>query len=176
MSYPPAFYGYRPKADPDTNDEVRIDHVHNQLHLGNSFVVTSVVSLGAGTSFYCAIKPDGKEIHMAMLCAFSGNGGTVTLSEGATLSAGTPVTPLNRDRGSTKTSSVTFVHTPTITNEGTPLVTMHIDASSQSGTRERSTEEMILKSNTWYLIKITIDSGQTAIFSGRMDWYEITEP
>lgn len=160
-------------ADPDSGDLVTISHVHNQLHLGRSFVVTSVVPLASGANFYCAMTTDGAEAHMAMGCAFDGNGGTVTLSEDAVITGGTPVAPINRDRGSTNLSTVAFVHTPTISAAGTPLITFHIGASNQSGMRERSTEELILKSGTTYLITITIDAGVSAIFSGRMDWYEV---
>ena len=160
-------------ADPDCGDFVTIDHVHSYLHRGLSFVVTSVVPMTAGSNFYCALTPDGAEIHMAMLCSVSGNGITVTLSEAASITGGTPVAPINRDRGSSNTSTVAFVHTPTVNTLGNTLITFHLAAGVQSGTRERSTEEMVLKSNTTYLITITVDAGTAATFSGRMDWYEV---
>lgn len=172
MSYPPGFYKIPPLFDPIEKSLMVTEHPHSELHAGHSFVVSSIASILGGATFECVITPGDQNCHMVMHCSTSGNGIISAVYEGPSFTGGTPVTPINRNRQLNTASTATFVHTPSVTGDGTLLMTFHTDSTKQSGQSERGTEEFVLATNTSYLIRITVDAGAAATFSGVMDWYE----
>lgn len=164
------------QVDPNVQSLVTIDHVHEEIHEGRSYVVTAVVPIPAGTRFQCIITADTLVPHMVMICAVAGNGATITLFEAPTFTGGTPVIPINRDRRSVNISTATFVHTPTVTLNGTQIMQFYLAAGKDSGSGDHGTDEWILKAGTSYLIDILCDAAQPLTFSGRMQWYEEAGP
>lgn len=73
-------------------------------------------------------------------------------------SAGTTVTPVNRNYLIAGTGPVVYVSTPTATPSGTPLATVRALASSATGNAQAQVpenERYILKPNTQYVLRLT---------------------
>ena len=174
MSYPPAYYHIPPGFDVYDNDQVSVSHTHEQIHQGEASVVSMVVTMTAESTMQCQITTPASpiRIHFVLNCQASGNGITVTFYEGCQSTSGTPVAIMNRNRNSAKVTGATFVHTPAVSTTGTAIYTTYLAASKQGGSVDHGTDEFVLLPNTRYLINLTVDAGQSAVFAGRGEWYE----
>ena len=90
------------------------------------------------------------------------------LYENPTVSdAGTAVTAYNRNRNSATVATTAITHTPTFSATGTvPVLEMHLGSGKSVGGSERGQEEIILKQNEQYLIKIASISPRAIIRYG----------
>jgi hypothetical protein len=100
-------------------------------------------------------------------------GVSLEVYEGSTdVVGGTSVTPINNNRNSTNTSSLTIVKDPTSITDGTRIAGFLAGANRQSGFNNRE-REVILKQNTTYLFRFTSLANNNAVsFCG--EWYEHT--
>jgi len=101
-----------------------------------------------------------------------------TLYEGDSFSAGTAVTPINRNRNSSNTSAVTdMVKGATATPTGTIIDSGGIGTSgnpaSQGGGGDRASEELVLKPEETYVLTLVPDGATTCIL--KLFWYEEEE-
>ena len=167
-----------PKHHRDYIDEalVTIGEIHANIHRGVMFVTgASDAALANNGSLEVLIQVADNDIHVA----FSGAAGgdfQVELFEGTTFSAaGTAATPVNRNRESGLVSTATFTTAPTITADGTTLVSGFRPGGSGGNAAGSSTQgfaEWELAPNTNYLARITNVSGGAQLASMEIDFYE----
>lgn len=166
--------------DPVTKSLVDIGHPHNQIHAGDKFVSSDVVTgIGAGaTKRYLLITPNtATRIHLLTVVS-SAPGSVVTIFETPTITSnGSPLAKINQERNSPKLTTLSVFADPTITVNGTQLVTEEIGSGTAAGKFSGSTSgdrnelEFVLKQNTAYLITITALSPSTDV-STKFHWYE----
>ena len=176
MSYPPSTYDVPPLFDEYSKAATTIQHSHQEIHDGEAYSVSLVVTITASTTINCSIQAPNtsKRVHFYLNCETAGNGVTVAMYEAPTISvAGTAITPRNRNRNASDASVAIFLHDNTVTSNGTLLYTVYMNTNKNLSSNTHATDEFILKQGTTYLMTITADSGTSATFSGRAEWYEI---
>jgi hypothetical protein len=156
-----------------------IESDHAYIHLGIAF--TSVIDCGSISAAYdIAFKTptveSGKYVHWRPIgIQTSANYCKFELREGDSFSSGSAITPINRNRISTRTSSMqTFVKNATATPTGTLIQLGGIgssgNANSRAGGGSAAGQEIILKQNTNYILTLT-PSGATTV-TAELFWYE----
>lgn len=182
----PSMYGVRdplgtPTAvaleiDPLAPWGVFIDSVHHQIHEGEQFNYTEVITLGsAATQDYLLIVPAGDYPHLSY--SIEGLYGiTVELFEATdkTQSAAA-VTSFNRNRNSTKTPDMTIKKgTDAGSTDGTRILWRKAGSGTSQGKLSGTSQdnhERILKVSTNYIFRITSAAASNDI-NVQFDWYE----
>lgn len=156
---------------------------HAYIHRGLAF--TANLSSGSiSTAYYIAFTTptvaSGKYIHWRPLgLASSADYVEVTLYEDDSFSAGTDVTPINRNRPmSSLTSKMqAFKKGVTSTPTGTIIQVVGLGSTgnptARAGGGAGADEEIVLKQNTSYVAKI--DPAGATIVTGSLYWYEEDE-
>ena len=154
-----------------------IDTLHARVHAGEIFDVDFIdeTFTNAEVRNIGITALDGVSIHMRF--GVSAGGDTrLQLYEDNTLSAGTPLTPQNANRESDKTTLVTFVNGPTVDVLGN-LIREAILAGGTGGNANgfnlSPSQEIILKSNTQYLLGVKNVSGSSTVLSLNLQFYEV---
>ena len=156
---------------------VFIDIIHHHIHDGDMFQADRLEEGVAndGTVEMLIKVPAGGVAH-ASFTAQAGGDARLQLFEGPTITAdGTPVTPVNRNRTSTKVSAVSVFHTPTTSAAGTPLPDKLIAGGSGGNSAGGQTEpfaEWNLKADEDYLFRITNISGVAQNIGLEVDFYD----
>lgn len=167
------------QVDPSTNSLKTIDYSHAELHAGDHYVCSDPNELdSAATQVFLLTTPNTtKWIHMSTI--FDGTAITqIDIYEGADRTGTTALTCLNRNRNSIKTAGLT-IHRGVSggTTDGTLLPLSYKSGSAtnqaRSAATNRSENELILKQNTKYLIRITSGSADN-LTNVIFDWYEHT--
>lgn len=152
---------------------------HAYIHKGLAFTATMTAGSISSAHNICFTTPtvaSGKFVHWRPVgITTSANYVAIQLSEGETYSAGTAVTPINRNRLSSATSSMTLVSNgATCTPAGTVLLYSGIGTSgvptARSGGGSGAAEELVLKQATKYCLTIT-PAGATTV-NLDLFWYE----
>lgn len=154
---------------------VTIDTEHHEVHEGNHFYFCDYQlnnTSGAVINLSVTTPSSGKRPHVAFT-VFSSLGATIEVYNGATVTGGTTITPLNNMHGSAITSALAVKLNPTITVAGTRRSGYLAGAGRQAGIASRS-EENILAYSTTYVFKITSLANSNDI-SWCFEWYEHTE-
>jgi hypothetical protein len=163
------------EQDNITGALVFIDYEHHEIHDGDHFFYTDKVTLGsAGTQIYLLTTPDSDTfIHMT----FTITGSAITQSdiyEGADRVGTTLQTAYNSDRNSSRLPLL-LIHKDISggTTDGVLLWTMQdgsSQGSSRSGMSSQRDNEIILKQNTKYLLRVT--SGTASNLTNlQIGWY-----
>ena len=164
------------RADNSTYVLEVIDYAHHEVHAGSHFMYTDAVTLAsAGTQDYLITTPNTTTwAHMT----FALDGSAITqwqLYEGADKDGTTPQTVGNNNRNSA-TAATTTVHKGTSggTTDGT-LLWLYKGGSatqqSRSGTDSGNTQEIILKQNTKYILRVTSGTADN-LTNVKLEWYE----
>jgi hypothetical protein len=155
-----------------------LDIAHLRLHEGRAFYAykfhSSTNLLADGASINIAIAcAEGCELHMLVDFECAGSS-EFYWYEGATVSEGTPFTPINRKRKSTNTSDAVTLINPTISNAGTLLVARSIPGGTGpfAGGGESYSFEYVLKDLTTYLFTLKNTSGAARAAHMLLEWYE----
>ena len=154
-----------------------IDVSHHEIHSGDHFYMDGYTSLDIdGVLRVGLVTPNTtKWVHLTWTI-YSNGVLTAEFFEGASLSGGTPMTPLNNNRNSSNTSGITLTSGVTSSADGTLISkskwggTGFKSVSGGSGSRS---DELILKQNTTYLRKFTSHTDSNIIGFKAM-WYEHT--
>lgn len=154
-------------VDAVTRAFTTINYEHHEVHSGNHYFLRDYASVGIANYDISLTTPnDGKQMH-SLVFYRSGAGCTVEAYEGASVSAGTEVTPLNSRRASSKTSGVVFRYAPTVASTGSLIYRMVLGIGTNpsnvmpgSGTRG---SELILKPNTTYLVRFVSTAASNTI-------------
>lgn len=152
---------------------------HAYVHQGLAFTAiidTGSISAAYDIAFTTPTVASGKYIHWRPIgMSSSADYVDVKLREGDTFSAGTAVTPINRNRNSTATTSMqTFVYNATSTPTGTIIQAVGVgtagNAVSQAGGGAAADQELLLKPNTNYVLTLTPDGATSCVLE--LFWYE----
>jgi hypothetical protein len=166
------------RVDQATRSLQMIDYAHHEIHAGSHYMYTDAVELGSGgVQDYLLTTPNTtKWIHML----FDLDGSAITqfdLYEGSDKTGTTAQTPGNSNRNSANTAGLT-IHKGTSggTTDGTLLNRYKggaLSAQSRAGAGSRNDQEIVLKQNTKYILRVT--SGTAANLTNvRLEWYEHT--
>lgn len=164
----------RMNVDDDSDSLVMIDETHHLIHEGKHFFIVGYDDLAiSGTTVFALTTPAGStRVHMTFLYSADGSY-TLEVYENASVTGGTATTPVNNDRNSSNTSSVTVVKNPTVSSNGDLLEQIKVGSNVKfAGTEQISREnEMILKPSTTYLYRVTANEALTLTYKGT--WYEV---
>ena len=163
--------------DTTTGDLVTVPEDHNQIHDGNSYTVSDIQNVNAGTFKWQITTPNSTTYaHMIFHVDCTGEM-MVSITEGSDRTDGTAMAEINRNRNSSNTATVVVTHTPTGgSTDG--AVTIFADRIGSTGTGPiggsssgtRGENEYILKANTKYVVAVT--TYDDVYVSAEFDWYE----
>ena len=153
-----------------------IDSLHNRIHAGSFFSAgISNAALANGAVLELLIQtPATGTIHLRGEAAAGGNAG-IEMYEGTTFSAaGTASPSANHNRLSSNVSTVVVTHTPTLTADGSQLVS-DIIIGGQTGKAfggSVSPEEWLLDQSQVYLLRLTNTAGTVQPARIALDFYD----
>ena len=160
-----------------------IDYAHHEIHSGSHFYIQGYLTLaleeGAGEgTYYVKMTTSNSSKLMHFVFDIKSTGICTTyLDEGATggMADGSPVTPINNNRTSSKTSGATFTSGVTVaTSYDTRLENdkWGADGFKESiGGGSGRDDELVLKPNTTYL-RTFISGTADNIVQFKASWYE----
>ena len=164
-------------VDSTTNCLVVISTEHNEIHEGDHYNIAGFTTLNADVSadFSVLVSSD---VAPHMVFAIEGTSRTeMYIYEGADCDAdGTPVTPINNNRNSSNTSSMTVQENPTVNSLGTLIYSQSsgLEGDNKIGAKTGiilRADEIILKYSKKYLFRIkSKDDGN--IISYKCSCYE----
>lgn len=148
----------------DHGSLVTVTYLHDVMHRGCLFEITNGVTLATTSdTFVYLIQTGSIPIHFLFSVSASGEANFM-IYEGTTFSAaGTAVTPINLNRTSANTLTLTTTHTPTVTTDGTLLATHHIGTGRITGGSVASASEFVLATNEDYLLRVTTEGNSNDI-------------
>lgn len=160
--------------DSITRHLATITHVHHTIHEGNHFFVRDFVDLGNGaTRDMLLITPNTAKLVHLIIAIEHELEGSVKIYEGTVTSAdGIAITTINRNRNSSGTPGLVVTHTPTVSSAGTLLEQDQKGSAKKFGAEGRDAEELLLKRNTKYLLRMTNETANNNLFNWTLDWYE----
>ena len=164
-------------VDSSTHVLVTIDYAHHEIHSGNHFYVKDVQDL-AGTSNYDLIflTPDTLEyIHLFFDFWHEQEGGFVITEDATVDNNGTPVVPVNNNRNSAHAPVLKVFHTPTNPGGGTVIYNYQTGAGKQGGGDKRPEDEIVLKRNTRYWMRLSNKAAGNCLYDYHFKWYEHTD-
>lgn len=155
-----------------------ISHPHHETHEGNHFYYTEFNTIAsAGTRELLLTTPDTNKLLNFRFTVSGTLITTVRLFEGTSKTGGTAVTILNNYRDHANVSGATLTHTPAGSGDGTAIfVTSFGSASNPAnavGGATSQDDEIILKRNTKYLLRVTSGSNSNVVRT-KLFWYEHT--
>jgi hypothetical protein len=174
-----ATYGFSNNIDKVTDVPMVIDYAHHEIHSGSAYNMThSTLKANAEVMdvyIKTGIVTDQAHMVISIDAALSA---TFELYENSTMvdASANRLTPFNLNRSSSNTSNLTICHTPTGTETGTRLILHYIGNATQgavagTGGNVGTRNEIVLRNNTAYLIRVTSRSnGNTC--TAILDWYE----
>ena len=145
-----------------------IDQAHHEIHEGDYWFADDVsATLTANAIKYWLLVTPNEATALHSLPVIISTGEIILeVYEGVTVATnGTELPLLNRDRNSTATTTYKFYKDPTTpVTTGCPLVRyVRVGSGKNAAGDSRSDAELILKSNTKYLIKATAITNGTFI-------------
>jgi len=169
--------GYSPLPIDDVTGSARILlHEHNEVHEGNSykaFYVANAVGSGSNADIRFQAPDTSTRIHLDWQVD-ANEEYEIYLYENGNVTAGTALDLINRERNSGNTATLTVTHTPTVTTTGDLIdhrYSGNSGATSHVGGTDHSENELILKQNYTYLLRVTSRAAGCDI-SILLDWYE----
>jgi len=164
--------------DEKTGAQVAIACVEHEVHEGNAYMVSLSSALDAfdiaaplsflfitpNTPIRCHMHVHGSANTAAIIQCYEDTG----VAAQFTVTGGTGITPINRNRNSSKTSVATVTHTPDIGN-ATADALIHSKYAAKAGIEESF--PMLLKQNTAYLFRF-LSNGDNNEGSLNLSWCE----
>jgi len=162
------------EVDDATMALVTIPIEHHEVHEGEAFTCSASTSKDTDGTIKVTILT-GSTMYAHMTINITGSGATtVVLYEGATATGGSAQTAYNRNRTSSNTSTLTITLDPTVSVNGTALITNTFgsgDKKTQLGGDARGEHEWLLNLSTKYYILITSNADGNVI-TWDLEWYE----
>lgn len=157
-----------------------LDYTHHEVHDGDAYLASyTVAALASGSNLdILLVTPNtNTRIHIiyrirsTLVTTLTLYEGTTTVSDGTTIATG------NADRNSSNTAGLLVYHTPSFGAVGTQIFTdtwgLAAGAQVKVGGESESLEEIVLKKNTKYLLRINSGTADNRI-SVKARWYEHT--
>lgn len=160
--------------DHSSNSVKMIDETHAKIHEGKHCKFEDYRILSSSETKYFLLYTDGKEFHFNYYFSFESGEGEFIIYENPTFdNVGILLNNVfNSNRNSNISTVGVLYEDPSITNEGTQLFRMRLGAKRTSGEISRGDNEIILKNNTYYLIKIVNHITSNNIVNLRFVGYE----
>lgn len=162
---------------------ITIPAEHSKVHQGKMFSAGYYDSAVLNTNAINLLiqVPATHQVHV-YIKILSGGDALFTFYNGTTFSAaGTAITPVNHNFGSTNTANATITHTPTITDVGAQKWEEYIPGGSGSGAgatpgavQNIATEQAVLTEGD-YLFRLTNNAGSTQPLQIMVAFYEVPE-
>jgi len=155
-----------------------IDYEHHEIHEGSHFFVAGYGTFAADEDIDFQITTPSSQKWAHMTFSFQSTGAVVfSIYEGAVVQAGTAVTPVNSNRNSKKTSSLTVQYDGIVDTAGTLIYQQawgytSTPSKSEGGISGRN-NEIVLRAGTTYRFLVESDSAGN-IISYNSEWYEHT--
>jgi len=166
------------RIDGSTHSIQVIDNAHHEIHEGVRFFHQESYSLvKSGTVDHLIVTPDTtKWAHMVIGINNTLASIEVILYEDTVASAnGTADTVFNRNRNSATVNTTLLFTAPTITTVGVKLTENVLGTGKNNpGGEVRDSEEIMLKQNTKYLLRISEPGIANTQVNLTFDWYEHT--
>lgn len=154
-----------------------INVAHGELHEGNFYHVHKTATLNSTNTLEMRIAPANgmTECHLVIRMQ-SSLAATLQVYEGTgkTHAAANAITPTNRNRNSKSASVATVCHTPDGSGDGTEILAFVCGtggALTGAGGDRSDGQEIILKRNTAYLVRVTSGSNTNPV-NISLEWYE----
>lgn len=170
---------YQPlRLDSMTNTIQVIEYEHHEIHAGSHFFVTDYQTINSGNSVDWLITAPNTTKWAHMVIFVEGTAvTTIVLYEGSDRTGSAALTAVNSNRNSA-TAATTTVHRGVAagSTDGTAIWQISggsATAQSRSGQEGRKENEIILKQNTKYNLKVTSGTAGN-IVSVHFGWYEHT--
>lgn len=168
-------------SDSTTGGLVNIDLNHHEIHEGDHFFISSYFTASSTATNDIIIETGAKYCHLVFSIDSNEYGFSLTTYEGVTANTdGTLINSFNNNRPSITAPTATYRLNPTsiVTTSATLIrstltgtAVTPLTRSAGSAVRE---DEVILKTNTKYLIRIAnLGSGNNNI-NFKFNWYELT--
>jgi hypothetical protein len=160
--------------DPSTGAICQESYAHCEIHKGDHYYIKDWIDLSNGEVVdFLVVTPDTtKWAHMLVSFSFEAEASAIIYEDTTTSAVGTPVAVLNRNRNSLNTNGVLVYSAPTVTSPGNKLSAYKTGAGKLAGGEARATQEIVLKQNSKYLIRVTNDTTSNNWFDYLADWYE----
>lgn len=151
-----------------------IDVLNSTVHAGISFTYSAAASIpAAGHAYFHGKTGDITSHLMSFFVKSDAAPITVEFFEEPTITAnGTQVPAIARNRQSVIVPLMQVFVAPTVTADGTLLLTGKLLGNQQTVSSSNLEGEWILKKNTSYTFKITNNSNQTANVGAGFNWIE----
>jgi hypothetical protein len=173
---------YNPIVDQNTLASVDIDYNHHEIHEGDHFYYSNYITLANVAVGNYVLEVGEKAVHFVFAVSSDIAGFTVETYEGITASAdGTVIEIFNNNRtlAEDMPSSSVLRYNPVTIGSITGLKKLRnakvgvggTPSSRVAGSLQRS-DEVILKKNTKYLLRITNLSTSNNDINIGMSWYE----
>jgi len=169
--------------DDSTQSLQTIEYEHHEIHGGASFTAQNFQNTASGGEFNLGFTTANGSKWVHAIEEVQGTAITeLRIYEGATLSGGTAISHINRNRNSPTTATGICTENPTVSGSsptsGTLLIAQSFgDATTPSktfGGETRGIQEFILKSGTTYLFNLRSATNDN-IISSKLEWYEHTD-
>jgi len=166
-------------TDKSTHSTTNIKYEHHEIHRGRSFSLCGSTLLGINDEFVLGVTTNtgSRWIHAVWDTSTKGEA-NIEIWEGGTLSGGTVLNPVNRNRNAGIASVHTFAENPTISGasptSGTRMEYIHLGAAQKVGGLIDRANEWILKSGTSYMFLVRSEVASNHI-SACLNWYEHTD-
>jgi hypothetical protein len=183
-------YGYTgttyqpPRLNPQTYAQNVIDYAHHEAHNGSSYFVQSNVDLAINHVLQLTfVTPNTTKWAHWTWRLDSESEALWEVYEGATISTplANAITPYNNDRNSANTSGMTLrfedhgstaAANTAVSVAAATLLQMGISGAGRTGGEASRENEIIMKQNTVYSLRVTASTAGNVNFD--MDWYEHT--
>lgn len=161
-------------VEDDTSSLLSITPEHAMVHAGKGFrAAIKTGSLAQNASYYIQFATGAKEVHLKPITIAGGQNMDLVLTEGFTSTVGSAYTVVNSNRKHSSTSTVTITNNVTLGTAGTEIDRDFTGVGNARGAvLNNGGDELYLKANTIYGIKVTNTDGNAAAALVKMFWYE----
>lgn len=164
--------------DPISRIPVVVDFAHHQIHEGEAYTCSLLVSALANNASkdirmtVGSATPTTRTPHLVAQVVADG-AAEVYLYEGGTVTGGTALPAYNHNRNSTNVPGMVVAENPTVSALGSAIWVGLLTGSKQSsGSSDRALDEWDLKASTTYLLRVTSTAAAGIKAVVRMNWYE----
>ena len=164
--------------DKSTAATETIDYAHHEIHSGDHYYVEGYTTISTdGVLKVALVTPNtAKWAHLTWDISSNGMLTSEFYEDAEGISGGSEVTPLNNNRNSSNTSSITLTSGVTATGDGTLISKSKWGGTGfkvVTGGAGARADELVLKQDTTYLRKF-ISGSDNNIISFKAMWYEHT--
>jgi hypothetical protein len=164
------------EVDNSTHTLQTIEYEHHEIHAGSHYMLCgydSDMSVNELKDFVIITPNTTSWAHMTF--DFSSSlGATLNIYEGVTgVSGGTSQAPINNNRNTASTSSLSIILNPTAITPGTAIIGSYLSGGNRTSGFNSRDKEIVLKQGTSYLFRFqSLANSNTLGYCG--EWYEHT--